>query len=123
MHFAVGTTHDHVAPWRSVYKIHLLTDTQVTFLLTKGGHNAGIVSEPGRNNRSYQVGTSPADGAYVDPETWLTTAPLTQGSWWPEWCDWLGRHSGEPVDPPAIGAPEVGLVPLADAPGSYVLQE
>ncbi len=44
----VGTTRDHVSPWRSVYKIHLQTDTHVTFVLAAGGHNAGIVSEPGR---------------------------------------------------------------------------
>ena len=55
--FAVSTVKDHVAPWRSVYKIHLLTDTDVTFVLTTGGHNAGIVSEPGHPHRSYQAAT------------------------------------------------------------------
>ena len=38
--FAVGARTDHVAPWRPVYKILSLTDTQVSFLLTSGGHNA-----------------------------------------------------------------------------------
>ena len=69
--FAVGTERDHVAPWRSVYKIHLLTDTEVTFLLTTGGHNAGIVSEPGHRGRSFQITTAAADARHLDPETWL----------------------------------------------------
>ena len=53
--FVVGTVTDHVAPWRSVHKIHLLTDTDLTFVLTSGGHNAGIVSEPGHPHRTYQL--------------------------------------------------------------------
>ena len=121
--FAVGTERDHVAPWRSTYKIQLMTDTEVTYLLTVGGHNAGIVSEPGRDGRSFQVMTKKANDRYADPETWLTQAPRKQGSWWPEWVAWLNARSGVPISPPRIGAAAAGFAPLGDAPGSYVLQE
>lgn len=122
--FAVGTERDHVAPWRSTYKIHLLADTdEVTYLLTTGGHNAGIVSEPGRDGRSYRVMTKRADERYIDPDTWLAQAPQKQGSWWPEWVAWLSDRSGPPVEPPAMGAAEAGYPPLREAPGEYVLQQ
>jgi polyhydroxyalkanoate synthase len=118
--FAIGTERDHVAPWRSAFKVHMLTDTDVTFLLTTGGHNAGIVSEPGHGGRSYHVLTKPALDKYIDPDTWLTRAARHDGSWWPTWSDWLVAQSGEAVAPPAIGA---GSRPaLMDAPGSYVLE-
>jgi polyhydroxyalkanoate synthase len=117
--FAVGTLRDHVAPWRSAFKIHLLTDTEVTFLLTSGGHNAGIVSEPGHRGRTYQMATRPADGAYVDPDRWADSEPRREGSWWPEYAAWLAARSGRPVKPPAIGGGV--LAPLGDAPGTYVL--
>jgi polyhydroxyalkanoate synthase len=121
--FVVGTTRDHVAPWRSVHKIHLLTDCEVTFLLTTGGHNVGIVSEPGDNGRSYQVMTTSVADRYADPDAWTTAAPRKEGSWWPEWVAWLERHSGKPAELPQMGMPEAGYPVLADAPGSYVLQE
>ena len=103
--FAVGTERDHVAPWRSAFKVHLLTDTEVTFLLTTGGHNAGIVSEPGRPNRSYKVLTKADADRYTDPDAWLHLAALHEGSWWPEWTEWLLRRSGLPVPPPRSEAP------------------
>ena len=121
--FTVGTVRDHVSPWRSTYKINLLTDTDVTYLLTIGGHNAGIVSEPGHDGRSFQIMTKLADAHYVDPETYLATAPRKEGSWWPEWVAWLNARSGAPVDPPAMGAAAAGYAPLGNAPGSYVLQQ
>jgi poly[(R)-3-hydroxyalkanoate] polymerase subunit PhaC len=115
--FAVGTVRDHVAPWRSTYKIRALTDTEVTYLLTTGGHNAGIVSEPDHKARSYQVATFAADAAHVDADTWAQTAERKNGSWWPEWSAWLAARSGAPVRPPAMPAAAVEA-----APGRYVLQ-
>jgi polyhydroxyalkanoate synthase subunit PhaC len=120
--FAVGTERDHVAPWQSVYKFHLLTDTEVTFLLTSGGHNAGIVSEPGHRGRHYRVTTKKPDHTYVDPDVWVAETPTREGSWWPEWTAWLARYSGAPVPPPRMGNAEAGYAPVAAAPGSYVLQ-
>ncbi len=118
---AVGTTKDHVAPWRSVYKIGLLTDTSVTFILCSGGHNAGIVSEPGHPHRRYQIASRGAADRYIDPDTWAATAPGYDGSWWEAWESWLRRHSAGRVPPPPLGAPSRGYSPLGEAPGTYVL--
>jgi poly[(R)-3-hydroxyalkanoate] polymerase subunit PhaC len=121
--FCVSTTHDHVAPWRSVYKIHLFTETDVTYVLTSGGHNAGIVSEPGHPHRSFQISTQSATSRHVDAETWAATTPKTDGSWWPAWQSWLVEHSTGPTPPPPLGSSEKGYPPLGDAPGIFVLQE
>jgi polyhydroxyalkanoate synthase len=121
--FSVGTESDHVAPWRSVYKCNLLTDTEVTFLLTSGGHNAGIVSEPGHAHRHYRVATKSADDRYVDPEVWLTATPISEGSWWPEWVAWLDARSGARGAPPKMGASAGAYASLSDAPGNYVLEQ
>ena len=121
--FAVGTETDHVAPWHSVFKAHLLFDADVTFVLTSGGHNAGIVSEPGHPRRHYRMQTTGAHEPYQDHDEWLETAPSYEGSWWPAWAEWLGEHSGAPAAPPAMGAPDRGYPVLQDAPGSYVFQK
>lgn len=119
--FMVGTETDHVAPWRSVHKLHYLSPAEITFALTSGGHNAGIVSPPGHPRRHHRILTRPAEGNYVDPDDWLALAELRPDSWWPSWLAWLEAHSGAPVAPPAMGAK--GYPPLADAPGTYVLQK
>ncbi|WP_457798768.1 PHA/PHB synthase family protein [Methylocystis sp. S23] len=121
--FVVGTESDHISPWRSVYKTHLFTDNDLTFVLTNGGHNAGIVSEPGHPGRRYHLGVRARSDRYVSAERWRERAKLFEGSWWPAWASWLTRASAkERVAPPPMGAPEKGLVPLEPAPGSYVRQ-
>lgn len=118
--FLVGTERDHVAPWKSVYKFHLTADTDVTFLLTNGGHNAGIVSEPGHPRRHFRMRRTTRDDTYVDPERFMEETPVQEGSWWPALAEWLGDHSGVPVTPPGMGAPAKGLAPVGPAPGTYV---
>jgi polyhydroxyalkanoate synthase subunit PhaC len=121
--FVMGTETDHVAPWRSVYKVHLFTDCELTFVLTNGGHNAGVVSEPGHRGRRYHLATRHSGDRYVDADTWLARAALAEGSWWPAWTSWLEAHSTrERAAAPPIGAPSRGLVPLCPAPGNYVHQ-
>ncbi len=121
--FSVATFSDHVAPWRSVYKLHYMTPAEITFVLTKGGHNAGIVNEPGKRNRFYQMMQRPAGGNYVAPDDWLEVAPRVEGSWWPAWVEWLKQRSGAPALPAQPGAPDAGYPVLDDAPGRYVLEK
>jgi len=121
--FAVATEWDHVAPWQSVYKFHLYTDTEVTFVLTNGGHNSGIVSEIGHSNRHYRIATKSDNQRYRGPDRWFDETDPREGSWWPAFADWLSARSGQAAAPPAMGAPEAGLQPLCEAPGEYVLRK
>ena len=120
--FLVGTEWDHVAPWRSVFKAQLSTDAEVTFLLTSGGHNAGIVSEPGHPRRHFRVSRRAPDEPYRDPESWLAETPVQEGSWWPTWSAWLQEQSSADAAPPSLGAPDAGYPSLGEAPGRYVRQ-
>lgn len=119
---AVGTEDDHVAPWQSVYKIQLLADTDVTFVLTSGGHNAGIVSEPGHSGRHFRIADTKADAAYRDPAEWLANNATKDGSWWNDFASWLAAQSGPLAPPPRMGAQSGTYKVLCDAPGTYVMQ-
>ncbi len=116
--FMVGTERDHISPWRSVYKLHHLCDAPITFVLTSGGHNAGIISEPGHANRSFRMDTREAQGVWIEPGRWAKNASRHEGSWWPAWHDWLAARSGRKHAAKPASAP----VALGNAPGEYVLQ-
>lgn len=116
--FVVGTLRDHVAPWKSTYKIHYEVDADVTFVLASGGHNAGIVAPPDEQGHSHQVRTKAADAPYLGPDEWLSIAPRVEGSWWPTWIEWLKQQSGTLREPPQLGTE--GASDLPDAPGDYV---
>jgi polyhydroxyalkanoate synthase len=119
--FVVGTERDQVARWRSVFKLHVLTDGELTFVLTSGGHNAGIVSEPGHKNRHFRIRVRKAGARTLTADEWERQTMPREGSWWLAWGRWIGEHSlGQPGAPPPMGAP--GFPPICDAPGPYVLE-
>ena len=83
--FAVATERDQIAPWRSVYKVALFTDTDMTFVLTTGGHNVGIVNPPNAGLGSFLIDRRQQGQRYRDPDRWAAGAEQQAGSWWPAW--------------------------------------
>ncbi len=119
--FLVGARKDHIAPWRSVYKLHLFTAAPITFVLTSGGHNAGIISEPGHPGRRYRIATREPDALYQSPDAWRDGVAPQDGSWWTAWGGWLAaRGTAARAPAPSMGAPASGFKPIEAAPGRYV---
>lgn len=119
--FNVGTVQDHVAPWRSVFKLHALTDAEQTFVLTAGGHNVGIVNPPGQAQTSHRIRCWQHGDRLMTPDEWLASTPQVEGSWWTPWFRWLRSLSSGERKPPPIGARQAGVHALGEAPGRYVL--
>jgi polyhydroxyalkanoate synthase len=116
--YVVGTEKDHIVPWESAWRITQLVGGTVRFVLASSGHIAGIVNPPGGKG-AYWV-TEPG-ARFADPQQWLQAAARRDGSWWTDWAAWLSERSGRKVAPPQMGS--AAHPPLADAPGSYVLEK
>jgi polyhydroxyalkanoate synthase len=121
--FVVATERDHVSPWQSVYKIHRLATSPVSFVLSSGGHNVGIVNPPAgpaaHRQASYRFASHAPGKAPVHAQDWLDAAEQRAGSWWPCWHDWLKKHSSGKVRPSWPAGLLSDGAPLP-APGSYV---
>jgi len=115
--YCVATETDHVSPWTSVYRLSLLTDTDVTFVLTNGGHNGGILSEPGHRGRHYRCGHKIEGDKHKTAARWIEKHDPNDGSWWPHWAAWLAKRSGAKARPKRNP-----VVSLGAAPGCYVLE-
>jgi polyhydroxyalkanoate synthase len=116
--YAVASIEDHIAPWRSVYKITQMLGGDTRFRLGHSGHIAGIINAPGSGKGNYWS----ADATPADPDAWFAAAHKHAGSWWPDWLAWLVERAGERVlAPTALGSER--YAPLGPAPGTYVLEK
>lgn len=106
---------DHIAPPNSVYKLTRSFTGPMRFVLAGSGHIAGVVNPPSANKYGYRA------GAPVPPtlEEFAAATEHRQGSWWPDWLDWLGPLAGEQV-PARTPGEHPDFPPIEDAPGRYV---
>jgi polyhydroxyalkanoate synthase subunit PhaC len=115
--YAVGTERDHIVPWTSAWRIGQLTQGSTRFVLANSGHIAGVINPPAKGRGTYWTNDKPAE----TPEEWKAGAERHDGSWWSDWVAWLRERSGDQVPARQVGSAE--HPPLADAPGSYVLEQ
>ncbi len=112
--YIISTKDDHIAPWKSTYRATQLYGTKVRFVLAASGHIAGVVNPPAAGKYCHWTGAeTPAD-----PDSWFDAATQTEGSWWPDWQNWVKKPAGAKVKARVPGSKK--FKPIEDAPGSYV---
>jgi polyhydroxyalkanoate synthase len=112
--YVVGAINDHIVPWHASYKTTGLMGGDVRYVLSSGGHIAGIVNPPGPK-AWYEVAKTPNPAT---AQQWREAAERYGGSWWEDWAKWAGRRAGRRTEPPAMGSEKYPAI--GDAPGSYV---
>ena len=112
--YVVGAINDHIVPWPTSYRATSLLGGDVRYVLSSGGHVAGIVNPPGPKPWYEIADSNPADAA-----RWQAAATRQAGSWWEDWTSWSQARAGNLVRPPSMGSSQHPAV--GDAPGDYVL--
>jgi polyhydroxyalkanoate synthase len=113
--YIVAGITDHICPWQSCYRTTQLLGGQPRFVLSTSGHIAAMVNPPGNEKARYQL----AEECPEDPKKWLRQAETRHGTWWPDHASWLAERCGDEQAAPAeLGGR--GMLPICDAPGTYV---
>ena len=115
--YVVGAINDHIVPWHSSYKTGALMGGAVRYVLSSGGHIAGIVNPPGPK-AWFEVADESGGAPAADADAWQAGASRHRGSWWEDWTAWSDARAGEYIKPPPMGGRRHR--PIADAPGEYV---
>lgn len=112
--YFLSTREDHIAPWAATYRGSLRFGGPVRFVLGGSGHIAGVTNPVTSNKYGYRTNSKRPS----EPDAWMRSATEHDGSWWPDWRNWLARRAGGKV---AARHPGGGsLAVIEPAPGRYV---
>jgi polyhydroxyalkanoate synthase len=114
--YIVSAINDHIVPWQSSYRTTGLVSGPVRFVLSSGGHIAGIVNPPGPKSW-YQV-TETEAALPPTGEEWRGVAERRSGSWWEDWAHWSAKNSRPMKEPPPTGSAKHPV--LSEGPGNYI---
>ena len=113
--FSVAGINDHITPWDAVYRSTLLLGGNRRFILSNSGHIQSILNPPGNPKANYYENAKLTS----DPRAWYHDATHQQGSWWPQWLEWMQARSGAQRETlMALG--NQNHPPMEAAPGTYV---
>lgn len=113
--YFLSTIEDHIAPWKATFKATETFGSKIEFVLGASGHIAGVINPAAKNRRNYWIKGTQGQGA----DMWLESAERVEGSWWPNWAEWVKRRAGKKIDAPeTVGNDQ--HKPIEAAPGSYV---
>jgi polyhydroxyalkanoate synthase len=116
--YFLSAEQDHIAPWKSSYAGARLPAGNVRFVLSNSGHIAGIVNPP--SPKSIHRVLEGKKQLPADPAAWMAAATIHPVTWWEDWAEWIASRAGGMRKPPRMGNRKYR--PIADAPGTYVLE-
>lgn len=108
--YFLSTREDHIAPWEATYRTTQMVGGPKTFTLAASGHVAGVINPPSKNKYCFWS----ADDAPEDHNEWLDSAKENEGSWWPNWQNWVEGQADERVKARPVKRS------IEAAPGRYV---
>jgi polyhydroxyalkanoate synthase len=118
--YIYASKEDHIVPWEGAYRNTQVLAGRKRFVLGASGHIAGVINPPAKKKRSHWI----AEGAVLPAkaQSWFDKAGEHEGSWWPDWAQWLKGHSGKQIAAPkSLGNRK--HKPIEPAPGRYVKQK
>ncbi|WP_217995842.1 PHA/PHB synthase family protein [Kribbia dieselivorans] len=117
--YVVGAINDHIVPWTSSFQAVRLQGGTVRYVLSSGGHIAGVVNPPGPKAWYEALEPGKDAGSPADSDAWKASVERHKGhSWWEDWAVWSSERAGALIDPPSMGSDTHRI--LGEAPGRYV---